>query len=187
MGKRQRKSIKIKNTSQPKVSVKSQTPNTKVGDTLTFDLSYENWMNGIQIKGFTNKLRDIEQHSQYTYEIFNKIIPNVHKNWKIIKRQKGQGQFRHCHILEGEEKEKAIKIAEAIHKKTILDEETDFNIWQFGLTNSIRIVAVYDHNNDIAYPIFLDYHHLIYPNVKYNQSDYAKYDFCPHLEHGIKF
>ncbi|AGE62475.1 hypothetical protein ACFTRE_10730 [Bacillus subtilis] len=185
MAKRKGKKVKqVSNTFEPKRAVQSGIPPTRGEKSLTFDLSYEKWMKGVNMKKFTNKLKDMEQHSLYTHEIFSKVIPNVHRNWDVIKKSKGQGQFTHCHILDGDKKQLAIQIAEEIHGKTILDEESDFNVWQFGVSNSIRIIAVYDHHNDIAFPLFLDYHHLIYPSVKYNQSDYEKYDFCPHLTYS---
>ncbi|UDF17623.1 hypothetical protein LG951_05380 [Bacillus pumilus] len=171
---------KVRNIADPKKNVSLGNPKiTQQPNELSFNLSYKYWMKGVSTKDFSNKLPSIEDFSKFTHDIFSKLIPTIYEHWKdiILRRSKS---FRHCHLLENKQKELALMIAENIHDKTILDEENDFNIWQFGFDGSVRLVAVYDHHNATIYPIFVDYHHHIYPSIKYNQNDFKNYNFCPH-------
>ena len=34
-------------------------------------------------------------------------------------------------------------------------------------------------NLNVFNVLFIDYHHLIFPDVKNNQKNYSKYKFCP--------
>lgn len=175
---------KVKNTSKPKKNVSLDHPkSTHQANELSFNLSYKNWMKGVSAKDFSNKLPGLEDFSRYTHEIFSELIPTIYEHWKEIIIDRSP-RYKHCHLLVSEKKSLALSIAENIHGKTILDEQNDYNIWQFGFSGSVRLVAVYDHLKATLYPIFIDYHHHIYPDVKYNQKDTKKYDFCPHLEYS---
>lgn len=177
-----RKNKKVKNPKSAKRNLKSDViPVTNV-EKVTFDFSYKNWLQSITIKGkdFTNKLYNEKQYSEMITTLFSKLVPYIQEHWKDIKSNNGKNyQYRHCHIIKDEPKNLVLEIAESIHKNPILDEEDDFKIWQFGTVQGVRLITIFDHNNEVLYPIFVDYHHQIYPSQSYNQKDLMNYTYSP--------
>ena len=53
----------------------------------------------------------------------------------------------------------------------------DYNIWQLGISGGLRLVGI--RRSNVFSVLFIDYHHLIYPDKNYNQENYELYDFCP--------
>lgn len=152
-----------------------------VSDVLTFDFSYTNWLRSVSSRNFTNMLKDPNQFGQFIIYTFTKIIPTVQTNWSTIRKNGAVYQFPHCHTISGEKIESIKAVIHEIHGKELCDDVAsgELNYWQLGMTQSLRVIAIYSHINNTMYPIFLDYHHQIYPSIKHNDDDIDAYDFCP--------
>ena len=50
-------------------------------------------------------------------------------------------------------------------------------MWQLGVTGGIRLIGI--RKSNLFCVLFIDYHHLLYPSIKYNQKNSEKYSFCP--------
>lgn len=175
MSKRSKK--RVVNGRDPHNKVSSEKPPIK-NQSLVFDFSYQQWLQSISVKKFTNMLKDDEQFSKAIVHIFSKIIPAVKENWKNIKNR-GRDQFRHCHPIANEKKELVDEIILEIYGKPLLDEKfEEMNYWQLGVSQGIRLIAIYNHLENIMYPVFIDHHHQIHPDVKHNQKDIYSYQHC---------
>ena len=53
----------------------------------------------------------------------------------------------------------------------------DYEIWQLGVIGGVRLIGIRDMNEFGV--LFIDYHHLIYQDIKNNQKNYDKNCFCP--------
>ena len=53
----------------------------------------------------------------------------------------------------------------------------DYEIWQLGVIGGVRLIGIRDLNEFGV--LFIDYHHLIFKDVKHNQKNYDKNCFCP--------
>lgn len=135
--------------------------------------------NTITIKGYTNHLKNGEEAVRHFCFILKQLLSYIEENGKEII----QGQCNHCHKLTGKNRNLAIKIIREIYKDSpLIDGSTD--LWQLGMgTEEIRIVGSFV--NWTFYPLFIDHHHLIYPDKHYNQADYKNYGYIPQ-EHLIK-
>lgn len=178
------KKNRVTNTVKKQQRVTTTTPNAP--GTLMFDFRYENWLKGVQHKEFTNKLKNETEFAKAIYETLTKIIPIVQREWREIKISKNQYQYPHCHTLKDDKAELAKEIIRKLHGDNMLDDETLDNLWQLGTHQGIRIVGGYLQSINTMFPLFIDYHHLIYPNVKYNQPDYGKNNFCPYAQYSRK-
>lgn len=134
------------------------------------------------INNFTNKLRNENEFASKFKDIFEKLLPHVSENtFDLLISEKF-----HCHIIKENEKEKikliynivgdlASKWKPGIDVSSFLEQNLDGEkIWQLG-NNSVRIIGI--RKNNIFNALFIDYNHLIYPNVKYNQANYSKNNY----------
>lgn len=173
----------VKNTIVITPKVNNTTSPLFANNTLSFDFSYRSWLKSIKILEFNNMLKNESHFATMLFEIINVVIPTVHENWNIIKNN-DKKQFLHCHTVAKDKITLVGKIVFAMYGKQLLDadgEET-FKYWQLGIRQSVRIIAIYNHNKNTMYPIFVDYHHQIHESVKYNEKDLKSYGFCP-IEH----
>lgn len=182
------KKRRVKNTTKQKQGITNTMKPTVSSSTLTFDFTYNNWLKSIKSKEFTNKLSGESEFGRFIFEILHKIMPNIQKSWEQIKLNK-KTPYRHCHTIAKDKLETVEEIITEIHGKSLLDYGHDETLkyWQLGISQSIRIVAVYDQNKNIMYPLFVDYHHLLHEDIKYNQRDYDNYEFCPYCVYGKKY
>lgn len=171
---------RVRNTTQRKKVVKSTTTPNISTDIIKFDLNNELWLKGVTYKDFTNKL---QSESQYCFEITNilvKIFPTIIQNSDEILY--GGGRGFHCHPVKERDDEYILvmKIIEKIYgTKFIENIETQNKLYQLGVDGGQRIFALRDSKTNTFKPLFVDYHHLAYPSIKFNQTDYLKKDFCP--------
>lgn len=163
-----------------KLNVQTKTKPDLSDNTFTFDFRDNRWLSGTKVDKFTNKLKDVETYSKFITIILGKIIPEVQDKSKDIKRS--QASSFHCHPIEqGEDAYKTIiKIIRKIYGVSF-EKSIDKNeqIYQMGVVGGIRIIALRNKKTNVIRPLFIDYHHLAYPDVKYNQTDYIKQEFCP--------
>lgn len=134
------------------------------------------------INDYTNKLKNNEEFALKFKDIFEKLLPHVSDNtFDSLHNEKF-----HCHIIRDNEKDK-IKLIYKIVGNLVTNWKPGIDvssflkqnlegemIWQLG-NNSVRIIGI--RKNNIFNVLFIDYHHLIYPSVKYNQTNYSKNDY----------
>lgn len=169
---------RVRNNTQATSKVKNPNQPISNSEKLIFDFSYKNWLQGIKSQGFTNLLKDDSQFAEYIIHIFQILLSVVQDNWRAIKTR--SGGFVHCHTVAQDKLEQVKKITECIHGNRLDDEiSNEYNFWQLGIQHGIRMVAIYNHDTNVMYPIFLDYHHQIHPSIKYNEDDIDAYEFCP--------
>lgn len=149
-------------------------------DSINFNFTYQNWLKCIKYKDFTNMCKDVESFANDTVHIFSLLIPYVQKYWEEI-RKKGSKKYphEHCHLIVDDKAEMVKEIVSEIHPNDLSQAFDNFNIWQFGVTGGIRLIGILNHHSSTYYPLFIDRHHLIYPNDHYNQPDYDTFRFCP--------
>lgn len=187
MGGNRKSQRKINNTGAPKPqkSINRGLDPNQSKSPLTFNLSRKEWLKSVSSQKFTNKLSDETMFSGYLFELFHKLIPTLQENWQDIIKKHGRGNWKHCHPVEEDKLDFVLGIIEQVHGHTFRDEESvGPSIWQFGFTQSLRLIAIYDYVTNSLTPVFIDYHHLLHPDKNYNQRDYLKYNFCPVCEYN---
>lgn len=178
------KKKKLKNSTNPKsrVSLDKKPVVSQDKENVTFDFSYKNWIKSVRTKGFSNKLPNSEEFSKLITKCLHELMPYIQQNWKeIMKSGSPNYPHRHCHVVAADKVDLIEKIIYEVHERPLLDQDDDFNIWQFGTTQGVRLFAIYNHIENVIYPIFIDYHHLIHPNEYFNQPDFKTMEFCPVL------
>ena len=174
------KVIPKKRKSTAKRNVQTNTKPDLSYDMFTFDFRDYRWLIGVKVDKFTNKLKDVYTYSEYITLILAKIIPEVQEKSKDIQRSLATGF--HCHpIQQDDDAYRTItKIIRTIYGESF-EKKIDINeqIYQIGVVGKIRIIALRNKKTNVIRPLFIDYHHLAYPDVKYNQTDYLKQEFCP--------
>lgn len=164
---------------KPKQNVKRGTEPIQSDSPLTFNFSKKHWMKSVNIKSFTNKLKGQDMFSEYIFELFHNLIPVIHEHGDIMIRSAGTGSWIHCHPIENEELDLALSIVESVHGHQFKDASDGSKLWQFGVSGGIRLIAIHNYKDNYLTPLFVDYHHQIYPSEKHNQKDINKYPFCP--------
>ncbi len=143
----------------------------------------------ISVGEYTNKLRDNEQFFKYFSELFERDIPAISQYTfdNVYKATSG-----HSHSISPNDKKYVIVLS--IIKEIYKDFENcnnierdfelflenninDYHIWQLGISGGVRIIG--RRRSNIFDVLFIDYHHLIYPDKNNNQENYNKYTFCP--------
>jgi len=134
------------------------------------------------VKDFTNKLIDEKEFACKFKDLYEKLLPHV--NQKTFEELMNE-RF-HCHPIRKNDVDKidlinkivgnlvekwkpGIDVAEFL--KQNLDGE---KIWQLG-NNSIRLIGI--RKERMFDVLFIDYHHLIYPSIKYNEKEYTNNNF----------
>lgn len=151
-------------------------PNNKE---FTFYSCYK-WIHAVDLYkkiSFTNMCKDKECFADEIIRVLTIIIPKLYQDWEFIFKQGGTNKaFKHCHVIKGEELTKSVEIAETIHDTKF---DTENSWWELGFSGGVRIIGIFDSNSKTFYPLFVDRHHLIYPDNNFNHSDFEKYDYNP--------
>ena len=143
---------------------------TPSNENIIFDIS-EFQFKSVKMDSFTNFLKDSNEFSQYIDDLFHKMIPEIHKK----KFSEISNKSYNYHPIQGENLILTKKILNTYGIQLQDDEEE--NLLQFSSgTGGVRFVG--RRLGNIFKLYFLDFHHLIYPNIKYNIPDYKKNDFC---------
>ncbi len=169
------------------------TPNSS-NEKIMVDFSQFPYLfSSVEYNDFTNYLSDCFEFFDKLKYIFEKLIPFVSNHtYNDI-----NGASKHSHPITNGSKE--MKLVENIIKEKLKKdyryEENDINnffvnnindyqMWQIGLDGDVRIIGIRYINR--FKPIFIDYHHLIFPDKNYNQRNYKKFNFCP-VNGGCKY
>lgn len=163
---------RIGTPTRPKLNV--TVGNVQLSDLVYIDFTkYHHWTDTIQVGSFNNCLKDHDEALRHFFFIVDQLIPDIEDYGKDI----FNGRVEHCHRLGDEHDELARKVIKKIYGNKILDDLSE--IWELsGKTNEIRIIGSFVNSTvHIFYPLFIDHHHLIYPDKHYNSPDYGKYSF----------
>lgn len=178
MAKRTRKKIGSKQN-KPKQNVKRGTDPIQSDSPLTFNFSKRQWMKTVSINSFTNKLKDEEMFSEYIFDLFYNLIPAIQEHGNTMIKSGGTGSWKHCHPIENEELDLALSIVESVHGHQFKNVNDGSKLWQFGVSGGIRLIVIHNYTDNYLTPLFVDYHHQIYPSEKHNQKNINRYPFCP--------
>lgn len=136
----------------------------------------------VTTKNFTNKLKGEEEFALKFKEIFENLLPHVGENtFDSLKSE----QF-HCHLIKDVEHDKIKLIYNLVGKlvsgwkpgidvTSFLEQNLEGEkIWQLG-NKGVRIIGI--RKNNIFNVLFIDYNHLIYPSIKYNDTNFSKNNY----------
>lgn len=174
MGKNKRS---VKNNKKPKNSVSNtQKVSSKLKVRIDFVANSNIWLKAVKVKDYTNFLKDEKQFSKYFYKVMNILIPAVQQDWE--KMLSDRDAFPHCHDIRRDARKKVNSLLSTMYPN--YDESME--VMQLGLNGSPRIIVsiIREDNISVIRPLFIDYHHLIYPDDWYNKEDVDKYTFCPY-------
>ncbi|MBT2600928.1 MULTISPECIES: hypothetical protein [unclassified Oceanobacillus] len=185
MAKNKKKKARVNNTHTTRKSVSNSKSPLYNTNNLTFDFSYSNWIRGIRTKDFCNKLSGPDEFSKQIFKCLYELIPYVQKNWDRIKRNPQSKEFPHCHLM-AKSKESLVKeVIQKTHTDEDIDLDNDYKIWQIGLNQGLRAYAIYNHNSNTLFPVFIDYFHQIHASEKHNhKQDLSSKSFCP-IDHYL--
>ena len=147
-------------------------------DTLSFNFDY-NFMKSVNKRYFHNMLKNEADFSEKIYLIMSQTVPNTQKTWNTAIPQ------GHTHRITGDEKTLALKVVEELHGNQIDFDNLD--IWQIAPTNSkgCRVVCSYIQASNTLIPLFIDYHHQLYPSKTRSAKEQSKTNkFCPSEKWG---
>lgn len=183
--KKKRKISKIPKVSKKNIDNEKGIPKPKIADQEFRFVTVYPWLEAtdkfFDSDGFTNLCKDSEQFACLITTLLEDIIPDVNENCESI-FFKFNNQYRHCHQLD----EKKATFANKLSKELIstdfskIVDGSDYSWWQLGVKENIRIIGIFSKTDNVFYPIFVDWHHLLFSSIKYNQADYSKYSYCPH-------
>lgn len=168
MSKKGRK--RVKNGISPRRNVISSEPTRQ--EKIYIDLTkYKKWTDSVKIGNFTNHLENKEEAVRHFLYILKIILAYIEENGNDILAN----NVKHCHVLRGKQDLLARKIIKKMYgNKVLLDDDT--NLWELGApTEEIRIIGSFVVK--VFYPLFIDHHHLIYPNKNYNNKDYGHFSY----------
>lgn len=135
--------------------------------------------------GFSNTLKDAAEYVRFVTELIEEVIPKINsEHSEIFDYYNHSQQYKHCHRI----KDKELAIVREVSKVLLgqdfasitANDDNDYSWWQLGFIQPTRIIGILSKNDHCFYPIFVDWHHLIYPNEKHNQFDYGNYSFDPY-------
>ena len=158
---------------KPDKNVKTEKPN--LSNLIYIDLvHYPQWTDTVKVGGFTNYLKDSKQALRHFFFILNQLFPDIEDYGMTI----FSGQAKHCHKLNGNAETTAKKVINKLYNGKIVDSLSE--LWELsGKTEEIRIIGTFVTSSiHTFYPLFIDHHHLIYPDEKHNKLDYKNYSFA---------
>lgn len=154
---------------------------------FTIDLFYKKWVGGTNSfykrENFTNCLVNPEQFEDNMMIIMMEYFPKIYKDYDDIFNA-GQ-HYGHCHPVANEKLSFVIEAIKEVHGDDVSKVEFDklnsdgYAWWYIGFKQNIRIVGLFNSNNQKFLPMLIDHHHLIHDSEYFNDNDYGKYSHCP--------
>lgn len=149
------------------------------------------WLKSIKIDGFSNMLSDESEFAEKIYKCITKIIPTLYKESDKIFGKHNKAGFNHCHSIRKDDPkiEELKKICGSIHDRDfswVTDEDyKNYEWYQVGISQGIRIFGIYDFNEKSFFPLFCDWNHSFYgDDPKNNTKDIDKYGFDPYSNYS---
>ena len=141
--------------------------------TLKVDFSHFLFPN-ISLGAFTNYLTDRDECLKKLKAFYHQVLPYI--NGKTF--QELEKENKHCHSINGKKEKflivKILKKYKEIYEEFSLPNYEEFleDFYQLHGPNGLRLIGLRISNSFIL--LFIDFHHLIYPNIKHNDYDYIK-------------
>lgn len=141
--------------------------------------TWANWLDSTSTKEFTNYCKSSEEFSNNVYYVIQKMIPWIYEYASdlFVYRNQQSTPLKHSHVVD----EKHIQVVQEIAYEVTNEryDDPELNWWEIGGPQSIRMFGIYFDSEPGFYPVFMDWHHLVYPDIKYNSSDYKNYRYLP--------
>lgn len=175
---------RIKKPSIPDNSIPKPDIPIKTSNGFNFCTVYHNWIKGtdsfFKKEKFTNMVSDSNEFSNNIVEVLTIMVPKLYAEWDKL-FSLGTKNY-HCHPVAEDKKGLVKKIAEELHTSTFNEEDLSqsrIQWWYIGFKSNVRVVGLYQIEENIFYPLFIDHHHLIHGNEFYNQPSFGDYNYCP--------
>lgn len=154
-------------------------------DFTLFPFCFRTFTNGT----YTNKLKDysdfllkfghifekeVQHLSQYN---FCDITTNTNKHSHDIKKNSSEYDLVICIIKSLYNSFKGGNLREEDLGLFLDNNINDYTIWQLGYSGGTRLFGV--RKSNVFHVLFIDYHHLIYPDNHYNEPNFNSFSFCP--------
>ena len=143
----------------------------------------------VESGNFTNKLKDDKQFFKLFKRLFEIDMPAL-TQYSFENITKASNKHSHSIPINTKEYLLVIDVIKELFKSYKRDNYSDkdfelflennindYHVWQLGISSGVRLFGI--RKSNIFSVLFIDYHHLIYPDKNYNQENYALYDFCP--------
>ena len=143
----------------------------------------------IKCGNFTNKLKDSSHFFSRFKRIFEIDVPSL-TQYSFDNITKETKKHSHSIQIDTREYKLVLNVIKELYKSYMGDNYSDrdfqlfidnnineYHVWQLGISGGVRLVGI--RKSNIFSVLFIDYHHLIYPDKNYNQENYKLYDFCP--------
>lgn len=159
-------------------------------DNISIDFSFFPFcFRGIRTGNFTNKLKNTNHFLNLFKRLFEIDIPAI-TQYSFENITKATNKHSHSVLVDTKEYSLIINIIKELFKSYkgnnynekdfnlfLLNNINDYHIWQLGISGGIRLFGIRKLN--VFSVLFIDYHHLVYPDKNYNQENYKLYNFCP--------
>jgi len=180
------KKKKFTETSKPKKeATEKYKPLIYENGKIMIDFSYPFVFNTCSIKNvFINKVKDYKEHLKNNRIIFSEAV-NYFSGWTFDELMR---ESKHNHSIKDK-----VDLIWRILKQLLMEFNESFTddnienviinyigeeeIWQIAYKQGIRLIGT--RNGSVLKLLFIDYHHLIYPDEWHNGEDFYKYSFCP--------
>lgn len=143
----------------------------------------------VDLGKFTNKLKDVNQFFKYFKRLFEIDMPALTQH-SFDDVTKATNKHSHSIPIDTKQYFLVINIIKELFKSFKEDSYDDrsfqlflennineYHVWQLGISGGVRLIGIRKLN--VFSVLFIDYHHLIYPDKNYNQENYELYSFCP--------
>ena len=158
--------------------------------TINIDFSFFPFcFRSIKTGKFTNKLKDANHFFKLFKRLFEIDIPAL-TQYSFNDIIKATNKHSHSILVDTKEYSLIIDIVKELFKsykeenyseknfKLFIENNiNEYHIWQLGISGGIRLFGI--RRSNIFSVLFIDYHHLIYPDKNNNQQNYKTYNFCP--------
>lgn len=174
-----RKKIPVPNIESNK-ALKLPTPKSETNN-FRFLTSYK-WLKVINTKDFVNCHQSADDFSQEVSKLICETLPQINEYGELLFIDPKKTIFKHTHKIKSSDKEWELvkNIVQSLLGVSLETEQIEDSIWQIGAQQGARIIGHYNGADKVFYPLFIDWHHQIYPSIKYNDKDYANYKYVPY-------
>ncbi|MBS0941680.1 hypothetical protein JK161_02295 [Leuconostoc mesenteroides] len=139
------------------------------------------WLKQCKYHDFVNYFDNIDNGSIFILKVIHETIPDLNQNAKdIFCNNPKKTPLYHSHKVDNEHLDIVKNVAKTLNPDITFDDSLEW--WEIGGKQGYRIFGVYSQVEPAFYPLFADWHHLIYPDTEHNYKDYLKYS-CS-LENG---
>lgn len=141
--------------------------------------TYSNWLDATKVRDFSNCCKDAEEFADFVYFVIQNMIPQIYENaFEIfVNCNPKNTPLFHSHAIDNEHIPLVQEIAYKLTNEQYDDPELSW--WEIGGVQSVRMFGIYFDSEPGFYPVFMDWHHLVYPDQNYNDKDYNNYNYIP--------